>query len=122
VPFGVIRGITEGLMGLEADARTRRISTLYRHDTATTSSLFNVPLLGITLSVIHRGGGSTQLTNSGKRAVLWRARFGGNATSLHIGQQVVAALHEILPDGQTVVYAEVEVPPGKKVIVSVEKK
>ena len=51
VSFGVIKGFVEGLMGIDADARFNRVSTLYRSNKEIASTLNNVPLLKTLISV-----------------------------------------------------------------------
>lgn len=75
VSFGVIKGFTEGLMGIEADARLDQITTLYRGKTTITCELRDLPVLMTSLTVKHEGNAATTLTNNGQKKILWQAKF-----------------------------------------------
>ncbi len=75
VSFGVIKGFTEGLMGIEADARLNQISTLYRGHKTTNSELKNLPVLMTSITVKHEGNMATTLTNKGQKKILWLPKF-----------------------------------------------
>ncbi|TCD26453.1 hypothetical protein EZ456_12690 [Pedobacter psychrodurus] len=75
VSFGVIKGFTEGLMGVEADARLNQISTLYRGKKTTIAELKDLPVLMTSITVKHDGNIATTLTNNGKKKILWEPKF-----------------------------------------------
>ncbi|ETZ23201.1 hypothetical protein [Pedobacter sp. V48] len=75
VSYGVVKGFVEGLMGLEADARSSKITTLYRGKGDVTSEVSDVPVLKTLVTVKHEGNKRSVLTNSGKRKILWQPKF-----------------------------------------------
>jgi hypothetical protein len=75
VSFGVIKGFTEGLMGIEADARLNQITTLYRGKKASTSELKDLPVLMTSITVKHEGNSATTLSNNGQKKILWQPKF-----------------------------------------------
>ncbi|NRF41915.1 hypothetical protein [Pedobacter foliorum] len=75
VSYGVVKGFVEGLMGLEADARFDRITTLYRGKKESISEIKDVPVLKTLITVKHVGNKRSRLTNNGKKKVLWQPRF-----------------------------------------------
>lgn len=75
VSFGVIKGFTEGLMGIEADARFDQITTLYRGKKTTSSELKDLPVLMTSVTVKHEGNIATTLTNNGQKKILWQPKF-----------------------------------------------
>jgi hypothetical protein len=75
VSFGVIKGFTEGLMGIEADARLNQITTLYRGKKASTSELKDLPVLMTSITVKHEGNTATTVSNNGQKKILWQPKF-----------------------------------------------
>ncbi|MBT2591348.1 hypothetical protein J7E50_14045 [Pedobacter sp. ISL-68] len=75
VSFGVIKGFTEGLMGIEADARFDQITTLYRGKRTTSSELKDLPVLMTSVTVKHEGNIATTLSNNGQKKILWQPKF-----------------------------------------------
>jgi len=75
VSYGVVKGFVEGLMGLEADARSGKISTLYRGKSDVVSELKGVPVLKTVVTVKHQGNKKSVLTNTGKKKILWQPKF-----------------------------------------------
>jgi ABC-type sugar transport system ATPase subunit len=67
VSFGVIEGIVQGLMGVEADARSQTITTLYRSTKNGSASLKKVPVLGTTISITHQNAKSSIVQNNGNK-------------------------------------------------------
>ncbi|NQX53910.1 hypothetical protein HQN86_09815 [Pedobacter panaciterrae] len=75
VSYGVIKGFVEGLMGLEADACSSQLTTLYRGKSDVTSELKDVPVLKTLITVRHEGNKKSVLTNAGKKKILWQPKF-----------------------------------------------
>lgn len=94
VSYGLVEAIVQGLMGVEVDARTRIVSTLYRGTGR--SQLTNLPVLNTTITLIQSGNG-TSITNTGKFSFRWRAQK--------------------ISQGRVVAYREVGVAPGQQIIV-----
>lgn len=119
VSFGVIKGFVEGLMGIDADARFNRVSTLYRNTKETTSTINNVPLLKTFLSVTHTGSKQSSLTNTGKKAVTWRAKFPGDHVSIFINNKPAAIKKEKDWLGNIVSFTDAVVEPGRAMTIKV---
>ena len=77
VSFGVVQGVVLGLMGVEPVPGTRIVQTLYRHRGDDSAWLSDLPILGTTLTVLHMSPASTTVSNTGDRALVWRAEFNG---------------------------------------------
>jgi hypothetical protein len=78
VSYGLVEGIVQGLMGVEGDASTNTVSTLYRVGSAPASPsarLTSLPILNTTLTVIHHSAARSTLINTGKHAIVWKACF-----------------------------------------------
>lgn len=99
VSYGVIKGFVEGLMGVEADARFNKISTLYRGKSEVTSELKDLPVLNTLITLKHEGNKKSVLTNNGKKKILWQPRFSNGK-------------------GKVIVKAPVWVQAGKSVTVN----
>lgn len=115
VSFGVIKGITEGLMGIEADARYNRISSLYRSKKQSTSTINDVPVLGTLVTLKHSGTKKSSLINTGKKEVSWRVKFSGNYKTIYVNTKAIQAEQEKDNLGNTVSYADILVKPGKEI-------
>jgi hypothetical protein len=117
VSFGVIKGFVEGLMGIDADVRFNRVSTLYRSSKETTSTVNNVPLLKTFISLIHKSSKQSSLTNEGKKAVIWRAKFSGDCTSIYVNNKPAKVTKEKDWLGNIVSFTDVMVEPGKVITI-----
>ena len=120
VSFGVIKGFVEGLMGIDADARFNRVSTLYRSSKETTSTVSNVRLLKTLISVTHTGSKRSSLTNAGKKAVTWRARFSGDHTLIYVNNKPASIRKEKDWLGNIISFTDVIVEPGKVINIHVK--
>ncbi|MDF2189015.1 hypothetical protein [Paraflavitalea sp. CAU 1676] len=120
VSFGAIEGIVQGLMGVEADARFNRVSTLYRSRSADRSSLFHLPVLSSTVTVEHWQNGSS-LLNEGKKAITWRVAFNGEIPFIEVAGRKMKATRECGIMGNFISYVDVRVPPGKKLVAGYKK-
>jgi len=118
VSFGVIKGIVEGLMGVEADARYNRISTLYRHLSSSTTTVKDIPVLNSLISVTHYGAGSSMLQNKGKKAIIWRAKFYSRIPYLYYQKKQLKTRQETDWKGQVISFADVVVQPGQQAMVT----
>jgi len=119
VSFGVIKGFVEGLMGVDADARFNRVITLYRGSKETSSTVNNVPLLKTFISVTHKSSKQSSLTNTGKKAVTWRAKFLGDYTSIYINNKPAKVRKEKDWLGNIVSFTDAMVEPGKVMTIKV---
>lgn len=118
VSFGVIKGFTEGLMGISADARTNTISTLYRNKNNSISTLSNVPVLQTFITIKHSGNKQSSFTNNGNKTLTWRACFSGHYPALFVNKTAIKTTHEKDWLGNEISFVKVEVIGGKEVTVS----
>ncbi|MGN6616918.1 MAG: hypothetical protein ACTHJ5_07040, partial [Ilyomonas sp.] len=119
VSYGVILGFTNGLMGIQPDARFNRVQTIYKTNAIETSSIKNVPLLGTVVSVTHSLN-KTAFSNTGKKAVLWRAAFYRQADKIRVNGKVQKAMVGKDEAGNRFSYVEVKVNGGGKLTASIE--
>ena len=120
VSFGVIKGFTEGLMGISADARYNRISTLYRNHNDVGSALYNVPVLNTFINISHINKKKSVLTNKGTKAVNWQAGFYGKHALIYVNAVAHKAINKTDGNGNTVSYANVKVNAGKAITAYVK--
>jgi hypothetical protein len=107
-------------MGVEANARTRTVSTLFRSTGTLRCQLSDLPILNTTLGVTHFNHNRSVMTNTGNHLVKWRAQFAGNYKTAFINRTTIRRTsREKDPQGQLISYLEVEVPPGKEVSIVV---
>lgn len=92
VSYGLVEAVVQGLMGVEVDARTRTVSTLYRGSDR--SKLINLPVLNTTITLTHDSNGRSSIINTGRHPFKWRAQK--------------------ISQGRVVTYREVDVAPGQK--------
>ncbi|SDT35034.1 hypothetical protein SAMN05216490_3176 [Mucilaginibacter mallensis] len=120
VSFGVIKGFTEGLMGISADARVNRLTTLYRNTADISSTLMSVPVLHTTIDLTHKDRKTSTITNVGKIAIQWRPKFAGNYASIFIDGKRLKATHEKNWLGNQFSYANVSLKAGQKITALVK--
>lgn len=121
VSFGVVKGIVQGLMGIDADARYNSIRTLYRHESGTESTIANLPLLQTMVTVTHKSNYASQLANTGNKKITWKPAFTGKYQYLYSGEKVFRAKQEVLPEGSIISYIEVAVGAGNTKVVSIKR-
>jgi len=119
VSFGVIEGIVEGLMGVEADARTKTISTLYRIKNVASSSLMNLPILGTRINITHKNARQSSMDNNGKSSFIWEAMFVGNYHKARVGVKNVLLKNKKDQDGLDISYLDLKVEPRQEINISV---
>jgi hypothetical protein len=119
VSYGVILGFTNGLMGIQPDARFNRVQTIYKTNKIKTSSIMNVSLLGTMVSVTHSLK-KTTFSNTGKQSVLWRAAFYGQYDKVIVDGKIQEATTEKDETGNVFSYVDVKVNGGGKVTASIE--
>ncbi len=115
VSFGVIKGFTEGLMGLQADARYNRLSTVYRNPENIASELKNVPVLHTIIDIKHKSKTVSCLANNGNSNISWKATFQGTHRFLSVNGKRVRARYEQGATGTSFSYVIVPVNTGKMV-------
>ena len=119
VSYGVILGLTNGLMGIQPDARFKRVQTIYKTDTIKTSSIKNVPLLGTLISVTHSLM-QTEFSNTGNQPVIWRAAFYGSHDKIMIDGKEQKTLSAKDDAAKSFSYVDIKVNTGKTVTASIE--
>jgi hypothetical protein len=130
VSYGVIEAMVQGLIGVDANAVTRTVSTLYRSDNKASAQLTGLPVFNTTLTVTHFGSTRSAIVNTGKHPFIWRARFSGDykeaiVNSSLAGKGLPGKLRgsklnqEKDRDGHLISWLEMEVAPGKKLNVRV---
>jgi len=121
VSFGVVEAIVQGLMGVEPNALTHTVSTLFRSIGTRRCQLSDLPILNTTLAITHFNHTRSAMTNTGHHLVKWRAQFAGDYKTAFINRTTVRRTsHEKDPQGQLISYLEVEVPSGKEVSIVVK--
>ena len=111
VSFGVIEGIVEGIMGVAADARFNRVTTIYNSNTGHSAELRNLSLLLSSINIKHWKNGSA-LHNQGKKTLNWRAAFQGRLLYIDVNGKKRKAMQQIDKMGQWRSYIDVQVLPG----------
>lgn len=124
VSYGLIEAVVQGLMGVDANATTRTVSTLYRPGKAAASpskgsalpkestrptgeaQLTDLPILNTTITISHFDKTQSSIINTGQYPIKWKARFMGDyskaiVTALAVGKVPThgkfAAKSSILP-------------------------
>lgn len=118
VSFGVVQGVVMGLMGVEVIPGTRTVSTLYRRRHGGEAWLKDVPVLGTTLMVQHMGGMRSIVSNTGRRAIVWRAEFAGAFAKARVGAKTMMLRQRKDKWGHIISYVDVPLNPGEKVEAS----
>ncbi|MRG47550.1 hypothetical protein GFS24_20680 [Chitinophaga sp. SYP-B3965] len=119
VSFGVVEGIIQGLMGVDADARYNRVSTLFNGQPGDTLVAENIPVLSGYITVREHKDGAT-LQQQGKTAIVWRVKFSGRHPFIKEGNRKIKALQELDKRGNFISFADLKLQPGKAMTVSVE--
>jgi hypothetical protein len=127
VSFGVVQGVVLGLMGIDVLPGTRTVTSFYRSRadgegtrTGGEAWVTELPVLGTLLSVRHKGSGTTVVSNTGSRGVVWRACFAGEHDLARVGGKRVKMRKERDKWGYVVSYVEVAVGAGEEVRVMVK--
>jgi hypothetical protein len=89
VSFGVVEAIVQGVMGVDANAATDVVSTLYQGLDGTNAELVHVPVLGGSVGIRHDNSKSSVFQNEGDKAIRWRACFKGHFEHARVGGRVV---------------------------------
>ncbi len=124
VSFGVVEGIVMGLMGVDVLPGTRTLSTFYRSPGGGSPGrgggsawLRDLPILGTKISVRHLGPKKSVLSNTGARAVVWRAEFSGIHTSATVGGRAMQMQQQQDKWGHIVSYIEIPMAAGGHTLV-----
>ncbi|MCF3108174.1 hypothetical protein LL912_05240 [Niabella sp. CC-SYL272] len=118
VSFGVIEGLVQGIMGVSADARENRITTLYNHPSGDTCTLKNLPVLSSHIGIRHWNKGST-FVNNGHSVIYWRAGFRGTGHSIRVNGKSKKAVQQPIIGGPPFFYTDIAVAPGATVTAAI---
>ena len=107
-------------MGIEADATKNTLGSFFNGREGEVVRIEDLPVLNGSVTLEHAGSGKTTLTNSGKNAVSWMAKFSGRHEHLMVGKKSQKASFK--QDAKTYPYSYsyvlLEVAPGEKISVS----
>lgn len=119
--FGAVEAFVQGLMGVQADAREHRVTTLYRPagEKISPAELDSLPVLQTLLRIRHVSKQQSLLENRGSKAIVWRAAFEGSFRLLRVNGKTVPAQTTLLGE-RVVSFAETRVLPGQTVRVQVK--
>jgi hypothetical protein len=139
VSYGLIEAVVQGLMGVDVNAITRTVSTLYRSAGPVRSQLIHLPVLNTTLTLTHFSPARSAVINTGTHPFKWRARFAGDfakafvdkdmpggKTASSSGQPPVAGQTSRKlkkgtdRQGQVISWLELEVAPGEEISLKVK--
>jgi hypothetical protein len=121
VPFALVGAVGTGLMGLEADARTRTVTTR-SHLTAATrwAALSGVPVFDAVLAVRHEGRRQTTVSSEAGDAFTWRACFPGTRSTLVVDGASKPAAASSGEDGKAVSCADVAVRAAEHHVAGIQ--
>jgi hypothetical protein len=120
VSFGVIEGVVQGLMGINPDARTGIISTIYKTNGNDNAVIQNLTLLHTVIDVTHTNKHQSTLNNTGKKTLKWKAMFYGGYKTAYVNGKPMPIKVETDEQGKKVSFVNVAVQPGKTVSVNVK--
>lgn len=120
VSYGVIDGLVQGMMGVEADARYNRISTLYRGSDEHNAELEHLPVLSTLITIRHEKNKST-MKNEGNRAVTWRIAFNGRHRYIVADGKKMKAKTQQGKMGNIISFTELKVPAGKELAAYIKQ-
>jgi hypothetical protein len=118
VSFGVIQGIVLGYMGIEPDARTNTIRTLYRSDNRGTAQINNLPVLKALIN-IKESERATTFKNDGHYSLNWIAVFNGKYSTIYVGNKPQKIKYKKDLKGDIQSYVEINVRPGQEITARV---
>jgi len=119
VSYGVIHAIVQGLMGIDADASVKTVSTTFRGNDEATVEVSDVSVLNGSMRVRHDGHRRTYVKNTGPATFKWKARFAGAHPTLRVGKKMIRAIQEEDRFGKTFSYLILSIKPGENKAVSI---
>ncbi len=117
--FTIIEHVTRGLMGVDADASTKTVTTLSRVEAGNWAELKMLPVFSNSISVKHIGTHTTTFTNQRGAALTWRACIPGKYKYLFVNG-VKQKCNQGIDHGRHYSFINVPVKSGE-VRVSVNK-
>lgn len=121
VSYGVIEGIVQGMMGIEADARFNRIMTVYNGKSSHFAELRNLGLVGSVVNVRQEKNKSS-LQNQGRGTLNWRVVFNGRFTYVVVNGNKRKPFYGKDMMGKWRSYIDVNVLPGATIEVTAVNK
>nr|WP_295922852.1 hypothetical protein [uncultured Dyadobacter sp.] len=119
VSYGAIQGIVQGIMGIQADARVNRISTLFNGREEDTNTLENLPVLQRKIAVTQSRN-KASFRNSGASPVQWRAMFTGKHPFIIVDGVKRKAAQMTVKGARTVSFLDVHVGANRQVVARVD--
>lgn len=120
VSFGIIEGIIHGLMGIEPDARTGTIRTIFRGKDQMELTADDLPVLNSRITVQHSGPSKTVVKNKGSFPLKWTAGFAGKHSTINVDGKPVIASSCKDTDGKLFSFATVTIQAGQQMNASVQ--
>jgi hypothetical protein len=122
VPFALIGAVAMGLMGVEADARVRTVTTRSRLTAATEwAELRNIPVFDSAVDVRHDGRRGTSFAVRSGGAVVWKAVIEGHWKELSVNGTARKAFQGEDEAGRPVSWVMVELKAGEKSVVALDR-
>jgi len=116
--YTIIEHVTRGLMGIEANAENNTISTFSRLEKETDwAEMKNIPVLGIEISVKHKGHSKTILTNHAKTEITWNVKMKKRGSVFEVNDQTIQAFYS---EEEGYSFSTVKVPAGATVEITVK--
>lgn len=119
VSYGAIQGIVQGVMGIRADARVNRITTLFNGRAGDTHTLENLPVLQRKISVTQSPD-KASLRNAGSSPLQWRAMFTGKHPFIIVDGVKRKAMQMTVKGARTVSFLDVNVAASGQVTARVD--
>lgn len=119
VSYGTVQGVVQGIMGIEADARVNRVTTLFNGRAADTHTIENLPVLQRTISVTE-GVKTASLRNAGTNALQWRVMFAGKHPFIMVDGARRKASQTVVKGSRLVSFVDVPVAASQAVSARVE--
>lgn len=119
VSYGAVQGLVQGVMGIDADARVNRITTLFNGRAEDTHTIENLPVLQRNVSVTESAK-TASLRNAGASAVQWRVMFAGKHPFIIVNGKRQKASQTVVKGSRAVSFADVPVAGNQEVSARVE--
>lgn len=119
VSFAVMEAVVNGLMGIEPDAVTQKVTTLYRDKNAGEAEIKNLSILNSVIDVKHKAK-ETTFFNRGKTVLHWRAAFAGKHNFIRIKNVKKKAKYGSDKNGTIFSYTDSTINGGEKITATRE--
>jgi hypothetical protein len=120
VSFGVIEGIIQGLMGIEPDAHSGTISTLFNGEKEMELKIDNLLILNSLISIQHFGSHKTLIKNKNRYSFNWKAGFKGKHSIIYLDEKPAKANFENTTSGSIFSFVNVPISPGQQLEASIK--